>query len=105
MLQFVVVAVTGCPGTDCYTSPALFVGDDSHQVTLTRDAAGAVTAYVDRAPQFTFDDTGTVAVFDQPDAVAMFAIDDTSTTEEASAGTIRRIRIYDAAIAANEIEP
>ncbi len=104
-LQFVVIPVTGCPGSDCYTSAALFANGAVHQVTLARDDVGTVTAFVDRALQFSFSDSGAVGAFDTPGAAANFFIDDNSTTTEFGSGTVTRIRIYDAALDAGGVPP
>ena len=102
-LPFVVIPITGCPGNDCYTSPVLFAPGTQTTVTVTRDAAGTVVAYVGTTPQFTFTDGGAVGEFDAPGNVVNFCLDDTVTTTEASAGTVRRIRIYDAALTAAQV--
>jgi hypothetical protein len=104
-LQFVVIPVTGCPGNDCYTSSALFAPDTQATVTITRDAAAQVVGYVGTAAVFTFVDGGSVGEFNSNGNVVNFCIDDTSTTTEASAGTVRRIRIYSAALTAAQVNP
>lgn len=105
-LQFVVIPITGCPGNDCYTSaPSLFANFATAQVTLARDATGLVTGYVARQQVFAFDDSMAVGAFDLAGSVANFAIDDTGTANEASPGIAKRIRIYDTALAASEIQP
>ena len=105
-LQFVVVPITGCPGNDCYTSPAsLFANLATAQVTITRDATGLITGYVARQQVFAFDDSMTVGTFDMAGAIANFFVDDTVTNNEASAGVAKRIRIYDTALAASQIAP
>jgi len=103
MLQFVVIPVTGCPGSDCYTSPALFAPDTAMELTLTRDGSGDVSAYLDRALQFSFSDAGSVGTFDGVDSVINLFIDDNSTMGEASAGVVNKIRIYSTALSADEI--
>ena len=103
MLQFVVIPVTGCPGSDCYTSPALFAPDTAVELTLTRDGSGAVSAYLDRALQFSFADAGSVGTFDGLDAVVNLFIDDMSTMGEASAGVVNKIRIYNMALSAADV--
>jgi hypothetical protein len=105
MLQFVVIPVTGCPGSDCFTSPAVFMPDTSAQLTLTRDATGTVTAYVNRMLQFSFSDGGSVGAFDAAGETVELFIDDNSTGFEASAGIVRDVRIYDTALPANQIPP
>lgn len=100
-LQFVVVAGTGFEnGTTVVTATTQL------QVTLTRDAAGVVVGYVDRAAQFTFTDAGAVATLGGPGALAHFVIDDAATGGgEASGGVVRRIRIYDVALTETQLEP
>jgi hypothetical protein len=102
-LQFVVIPITGCPGNDCYTSPVLFAPDTQATVTVTRDATSTVVGYVGTAPVFTFVDGGSVGEFDTGGNVVNFCIDDTSTTTESSPGTVRRIRIYDAALTGAQV--
>jgi hypothetical protein len=103
MLQFVVIPVTGCPGSDCFTSPALIAPDTAVEVTLARDASRTITAYIDRALQFSFADGGSVGAFDGVDAVVNLFIDDTSTMSEASAGVVNNIRVYSTALSAADV--
>jgi len=105
-LQFVIVAVTGCPGMDCATSAAgLFAIATNVQVTLTRDVSNRVVGYVNRTPAVAFDDTMTQGTFDGPNAAVHFFVDDNVTTNEATSGVVRRIRIYDRALTAGELTP
>ena len=103
MLQFVVIPVTGCPGSDCYTSSARVTSDTAVEVTLARDTSGTISAYLDRALQFSFADVGSVGTFDGVDAVINLFIDDTSTSGEASAGVVNKIRIYNEALSAADV--
>jgi len=97
-LQFVVVA-----GSTFETSPPVLAANTTMQVTLTRNAAGRVTGYVNRAQLITFVDTSTVAALGS-DAIANFFIDDTPTGGgESSGGIVRRIRIYDVALDATQL--
>jgi hypothetical protein len=106
-LQFVVIPITGCPGNDCYTSPsAPFADFAAAQVTVTRDATGLVTCFVARQPVLSFDDSMTVGTFDMAGSIANFFMDDTVTGgNEASPGTVTRIRIYNGPLAAAQIQP
>jgi hypothetical protein len=98
-LQFVVVA-----GSTFAMSQPVWAADEPHQVTLTRDATGRVTGYVDRAFGFQFDDTARVAAIDDTGPWVYAFIDDTATAEtEASAGVVRRIRIWDVALEPGQI--
>jgi hypothetical protein len=98
-LQFVVIPVTGCPGNDCYTSPPLlFSASTAVKVALSRDGSGNVIGYVNGSAVLSFNDGGAVGVFDGVGGGANFFVDDTVTNTEQSAGVVRRIRIYDAAV-------
>jgi len=103
MLQFVVIPVTGCPGSDCYTSTVLVTSNTAVELTLARDASGTVSAYIDRALQFSFADAGSVGAFDGVDAVINLFIDDNVTSGEASAGVVNKIRIYSEALSAADV--
>lgn len=98
-LQYVVVA--GQVFADGAT--ALTAGT-TMQVTLTRDAGGVVHGYVDRVPQFMFEDTAGVAALPDASAVAHYFIDDPTTSgNESSGGVVRRIRIWDVALGADAL--
>jgi hypothetical protein len=91
---------------DFYPSAAgtgvTIVADTFVQVVLTRNAAGEVDGYVDGVPQFAFGDSQQYTVL----ATNSFnlLIDDFATGEhEASAGTIVRVRLYDAALTASQV--
>jgi Concanavalin A-like lectin/glucanases superfamily len=100
-LQFVIVA-----GDVFATSPSLFSANTLTQVTLTRDTSNNVNGYVNRKLVFTFVDTAAVAALTAADEEAIFFIDDTPTNGgEAAAGVVRRIRIYDRALTAEELQP
>ncbi len=99
--QFVVVA-----GSQFADGPPGLVGGTTYQMTITRDAAGTVVGYVDRVQVWQFTDTAGVATLLGPGATAAFFIDDTATgMAEAGAGTVRRIRIWDRALAAADLLP
>ena len=114
-LQYVIV-----PGSDFITTQVSFVVNAMARVTLTRDATNQVVAYRDGAPvpalratgptppavspptPFEFADPGRVAAL--TGNTATFFIDDTATgSGEASAGLVRRIRIYDVALTAAQV--
>lgn len=114
-LQYVIV-----PGSDFLTAPATFTPGTQTRVTLTRDAAHVVTGYLDGVParaaratvpdppanppsgSFQFDDSGGVAALSG--TTATFFIDDTVTgSGESTAGSVRRIRIYDVALTAAQV--
>lgn len=114
-LQFVIV-----PGSDFLTAPRTFTPDTTVRVSLTRSAAGHVVAYLDGAPafairasspdppsampltRFEFDDPARVAAL--TGNTATFFVDDAATSGgEAAMGTVRRIRIYDVVLGANQI--
>ena len=65
-----------------------------------------MVGYVDRVQVWQFTDTAGVATLLGPGATAAFFIDDTATgMAEAGAGTVRRIRIWDRALAAADLPP
>lgn len=98
-IQFVVVAGSVfADGTTPITTGTQL------QVTITRDAAGQVTGYLNLAQEFTFTDSAGVAELAGPGA--SFFIDDNATgMGEAAGGTVRRIRIYDVALTQAELQP
>jgi hypothetical protein len=86
-----------------HMSPALLVAGAPFEVTLTRDAAGVVTGYVDRVLQFSFTDSVGIGTFTQAGR-AVFTTDDTINAEpEACSGIMREIRIWDVALTADQI--
>lgn len=98
--QFVVVA-----GSQFADGPHQLVPGTSYQMTITRDATGRVTGYVDRVMAWQFDDTAGVATF-ATGAPAHFVIDDNATgMGEAEAGTVARIRVWDRALAGADLPP
>jgi Concanavalin A-like lectin/glucanases superfamily len=99
-LQFVIVA----SNTTVVTSPPLFSAGTMAEVTLTRDAAGMVTGYVNKASQITYLDISSVAEFTHAGHVANFGVDDNATGQtEASGGVISEIAIWDVALTLAEI--
>lgn len=73
--------------------------------TLTRDAAGLTSGYVNGVQQWQFDDNGSqLATFSAAGNVAHFFIDDFVTAQgEASAGKVDYIALYDTALSAAEV--
>ncbi len=80
-----------------------FVAQQLARVTVTRDAAGQFTGYVNGVQQLSFNDTGALAQFSAPAQVAYFFRDDNAVSGEASAGFADYIRIYDFALSAAEV--
>jgi len=103
-LQHVEVAITGCPGTSCYTSTDNVDASVIVQVTFTRAIDGTVTGYINKAQQFSFVDSMMVAIFDRPNAEVNLFVDDTYTGgNEASDGTVYRIRVFDGPLSAADV--
>jgi hypothetical protein len=93
------------PG-DLGVGPAgAFSPDQLVRVDLTRDGTTQlVTGYVDGVSQFSFIDSGSAAVFGAPNLILQFFKDDTSTGgNQASAGFVNQIRIYDSPLSAAEV--
>ncbi|MBK9032401.1 MAG: hypothetical protein IPL61_14010 [Myxococcales bacterium] len=101
LAQFVVVA-----GSSFADGPPGLIAGTTYQMTLSRDAAATVTAYVDGAQVFQFVDAAEVATLVAPGGPAHFFIDDNATGQgEAAAGTVRRIRIFDVAATPSDLPP
>lgn len=71
------------------------------QVVLTRDTTGTVTGYVDGVQQFQFSDTSNYAVINGSNTLRFFR--DDSSSSEASAGSVARIRLYNGALTASQV--
>jgi hypothetical protein len=71
------------------------------QVVLTRDTTGTVTGYVDGVQQFQFSDPGNYAVINGSNTLRFFK--DDSSSSEASAGSVARIRLYNGAMTASQV--
>ena len=80
-----------------------FADGQQVRVTLSRDAAGTFTGYVNGVQQITFDDADGLARFDTTNHTARFFRDDTAVAGEASAGSVDYIAIYSTALSAQEI--
>jgi hypothetical protein len=79
------------------------IGSDSYvQVVLTRDAADQVVGYVDGVRQFAFHDRGGLAKVGGSDGLRFF-VDDVTTSQEWSSGSVSQIRLFDQALTANEV--
>lgn len=72
------------------------------QVVLTRDLSQNVVGYVDGVQQIAFVDTNGLAIMDSTNPLAFFR-DDLVYPNEASPGTVARIRLYDDALSPSEV--
>lgn len=84
-------------------APGAFADGQSVRVTISRDAAGTFTGYVNGVQQITFNDASGLAKFDTANSTARFFRDDNVVSGEASAGSVDYIAIYDIALSAQEI--
>lgn len=73
------------------------------RVTLSRDASGLLTGYVNGVQQFQFSDTGALASFSGTNGIAYFFRDDNVVPGEAASGAIDYLRIYDTALTGSEV--
>ncbi len=79
------------------------------QVALTRDSGGTVVGYVDGVQQFSFfdglsDGNGFQAIIDANQTLRFFRDNESDgATDEHSAGSVARIRLYDRALTATEV--
>ena len=104
LLQFVNgsgVVITGGTGLNAVPTGTYF------QLTLTRTAAGLVTAYVNGTQDFQFTDTSGLADLPTGDMLSVFANDNSgaggSAVEEATIGDIARLRLYNGALTAPQV--
>ena len=75
------------------------------QVVLTRDSSGTVVGYVNGVQQFSFSDALGDAVIDTNNTLRFFRDNESDgVTTEHSAGSVARIRLYDTALDADEVE-
>ena len=84
----------------------VFAPNTLAQVTITRDAASNVfTGYVNGVLQISFVDSAGLAIFDTPTAtpIARFFEDDLAVPNEASAGRVEYIRLFDTALSAADV--
>ena len=80
-----------------------FADGQAVRVTISRDAAGTFTGYVNGVQQISFSDTSGLAKFDTVNNTARFFVDDIIVPNEASAGSVDYIAIYATALSAQEI--
>lgn len=86
------------------TSPGgAFAAGQLARVTITRDAAGTFTGYVNGLQQISFTDSSGLGEFTGPSQIAYFFRDDNAVSNEASGGFVDYIRIYDVALNATEV--
>jgi hypothetical protein len=72
------------------------------QVVLTRDASQRVVGYVDGVHQFGFGDAAGIAEI-ASETTLRFFVDDSETGREYSGGAVTQIRLYDRALAEDEV--
>jgi len=80
-----------------------FANGQQVRVTISRDAAGTFSGYVNGALQFSFVDATSLASFSSANQRANFFQDDTAVPGEASAGSVDYIAIYDHALSATDV--
>ena len=86
------------------SGPGVFAPDTPVRLVITRDAAtGLVNTYIDGSLQISFTDGLNLAVFDAGNTIMHFFIDDLSFPNEASAGRVSEIAIYDTALPAADV--
>ena len=73
------------------------------QVVLTRDFSQTVVGYIDGVSQFTFADTSQFAMTDGTSLLRFFRDEDPVAPNEASSGSIARLRIYDGALTPSQV--
>jgi hypothetical protein len=74
------------------------------RVTLTRDASGVVTGYVNGVQEISFTDTSNLATFSDPQQLARLFRDDNATGgRESSGGFVDYVRTYDVALSGAEV--
>ncbi len=82
---------------------AAFSVGELARVTITRDAGGTFSGYVNGVQQISFVDSAGLGEFTGPSQIAYFMRDDNAVSNEASAGFVDYIRIYDVALDASEV--
>lgn len=81
-----------------------FVPGQDIRLTITRSAGNIVTAYLNGAEEFSFDDAAGDAVFNGNDHVANFFFDDlVSNGYERSPGVVRYIQVFNHALSADDV--
>ncbi len=74
------------------------------RIVLTRDSVGMVRGYVDGVLQWTFDDSASEDGVIDASGLLRFFRDDTVVPDEVSAGKVARIRVWDDALDAGQVE-
>jgi hypothetical protein len=87
------------------TGPAnSFAPNVNVDLVLTRDGAtNLVTGYINGVQQISFTDTNNLAVFSGPNNIMYFFRDDNAVGNEASAGIVDKICVYDGALNAGQV--
>ncbi|MDQ3913306.1 MAG: CSLREA domain-containing protein [Actinomycetota bacterium] len=93
------VSPAGGPNAPTSIAPNTYV-----QVVITRNSGGTVAGYVNGVQQFSFTDSSNDAVIGGEDVLRFFRDNQSDgVTTEHSAGSVARIRLYDAALDAAEV--
>ena len=83
---------------------SVFAPDTPARLVITRDAtSGLVVTYIDGLPQISFTDSSSLAVFDAGSAIMHFFIDDLAFANEASAGSVSEIALFDTALTGSDV--
>ncbi len=87
------------------SADSVFTAGQLARLTLTRDAAGQFSAYINGAPVLGFNDGGSAdATYSEPAALGVFFRDDHYTNGyEAGSGVVRYLRVYDQALSAGQV--
>ena len=81
------------------TGAAVFAPNVAVRLVITRDNATDIfTGYINGSSQISFTDSTDLAVFDAGSSIMRFFIDDVAVPNEASAGRVGKISIYDSAL-------
>ncbi len=84
--------------------PGAFATNVLARMVITRDSTtDVVSGYVNGLPQFSFVDSGGDGIFSGTNGIMNFFIDDLAVGNEASAGLVDRISIYDTPLTAAEV--
>lgn len=74
------------------------------QVVITRDANGTVFGYVDGVQQFTFTDSGSLAVISPESRLRFFRDNEFGANSEHTSGVVARIRLFDTPLTSDEVD-
>ena len=86
------------------TGASVFTPDTPARLVISRDATTElVVGYINGLPQISFTDSGSLAVFSAANAIMHFFIDDLAVQNEASAGSVSEIAIFDTPLAAPDV--